>query len=165
MNHLPVQNKHSKQSGFTLIELMVSVAIVAILAAVALPMYRNYVISGQINEATTNLTALRAKMEQYYQDNRTYLTNGTIISPCDPTSLSTLNGNLRYFSLSCGASGSATWTATTYTITATGLSGKATNDFTYTLDNNNNQASSTASGSAWGVTSCTSTWKTSKSGC
>jgi len=151
MNHLPVQNKHSKQSGFTLIELMVSVAIVAILAAVALPMY--------------NLTALRAKMEQYYQDNRTYLTNGTIISPCDPTSLSTLNGNLRYFSLSCGASGSATWTATTYTITATGLSGKATNDFTYTLDNNNNQASSTASGSAWGVTSCTSTWKTSKSGC
>ncbi|HEX7641403.1 MAG TPA: type IV pilin protein [Burkholderiaceae bacterium] len=154
----------SRQSGFTLIELMIAVAIIAILSAIALPSYRSYVISGEVAEATNNLSALRAKMEQYYQDNRTYLSSGTIYSPCDATnSLPTLNGGLKYFQIDCTSNGK--WTSTSYTLTATGTDGKPTAKFVYTLDNNNNQTSSTPAGSAWGAATCSSTWKTQKAGC
>jgi type IV pilus assembly protein PilE len=66
-----------RSSGFTLIELMIVVVIVAILAAVALPSYQDYVRRAQIQEAFGNLSNLRIKMEQYYQDNRNYGTNNT----------------------------------------------------------------------------------------
>jgi type IV pilus assembly protein PilE len=58
--------------GFTLIEVVITVAIVAILAAVALPSYRDYVTRGYIPEATSQLGTLQVRLEQYYQDNRTY---------------------------------------------------------------------------------------------
>src|ERR1700722_11706839 len=65
--------RHSRSQGFTLIELMITVAIVAILAAIAIPNYRDYVIRGQLVDATQALAAVRANMERYFQDNRTYL--------------------------------------------------------------------------------------------
>jgi type IV pilus assembly protein PilE len=153
--------------GFTLIEVMIVVAIISILSAIALPIYRNYVISGDITEATTNLSGMRAKMEQYYQDNRTYSTvSSSILSPCDSTSLATLNAGLKYFQISCPISGNtynwATSGATVYTLVATGNSTALTTGFVYTLDNYNNQTSTM--GPAWGSTSCSSTWKISKSG-
>ena len=67
--------------GFTLIELMITVAIVAILAAIAYPNYRNYVIRGQLVDATQGLSAVRANMERYYQDNRSYLAVGAFNPP------------------------------------------------------------------------------------
>lgn len=63
--------------GFTLIELMIAVAIVAILATVAFPAYTDYLRRGQIPEAFTNLSEHRIKMEQFYQDNRKYGTGST----------------------------------------------------------------------------------------
>ena len=64
-------------SGFTLIEVMTAVAIVAVLAAIAVPPYRDYVMRGQIQEGTTFLSDGRVKMEQFFQDNRTYADVGT----------------------------------------------------------------------------------------
>ncbi|GEM_PF-291468 len=58
--------------GFTLIEVMIVVAIVAILSAIALPSYSEYIKRGQIVEGITPLADMGAKMEQFYQDNRTY---------------------------------------------------------------------------------------------
>lgn len=77
MRHtLAQQSKHprgvERLRGFTLIEVMIVVAIVGILAAVALPAYNDYVRRGQIQEGTGNLASLRVSMEQFYQDNRTY---------------------------------------------------------------------------------------------
>jgi len=65
----------NRARGFTLIELMIVVVIVAILAAIALPSYQDYVRRAQIQEAFGNLSNLRIKMEQFYQDNRNYGTN------------------------------------------------------------------------------------------
>ena len=52
------------QKGFTLIELMIVVAIVGILAAVALPVYNNYMVKSKLTEATTTLDAARVAVNE-----------------------------------------------------------------------------------------------------
>ncbi len=79
MNHSA--NARHRPRGFTLIELMITVAIVAILAAIALPSYRDYILRGQVVDATNGLAGMRADMERFFQDNRTYATTGTFTTP------------------------------------------------------------------------------------
>lgn len=59
-------NNYNKQTGFNLIELMVTVAIVAVLASVALPSYRNYVIKTNRSEGTSDLVKIMDRQERYY---------------------------------------------------------------------------------------------------
>ena len=63
-------------AGFTLIEVMIVVAIIAILAAIAIPNYTAYVQRSRLTEATSKLSDLRTKMEVFFQDNRSYGTSG-----------------------------------------------------------------------------------------
>ena len=62
----------NNSSGFTLVELMITVAIVAILAAIALPSYQNYVKRANIKAAQTDLISLSLVFENYYQRNLSY---------------------------------------------------------------------------------------------
>ncbi|MGM9516405.1 type IV pilin protein [Roseateles sp. DB2] len=71
------------QAGFSLMELMIAVAIMGVLFGIALPSYKDYVRRGAIPEATGTLSDYRIKMEQYYQDNRNYGT-GTACANADP---------------------------------------------------------------------------------
>lgn len=75
MEFIQLQKKQaatSFQSGFTLIELMITVAIVAILAAVALPSYRQYVIRANRSAAESYIMTVANKQEQYNLDARQY---------------------------------------------------------------------------------------------
>ena len=136
--------------GFTLVELMVVVAIVGILSAIALPAYSDYVLRGKIPDAISNLAAKRVAMEQFYQDNKTYL-NGP---GCTADSTSS-----KYFSFSCSVAG----TSTLYTLQAVGTGSMA--GFTYTVDQSNTKGSAIASPAptGWQATS-TSCWITNKGG-
>lgn len=125
------------QRGFTLIELMVTVAIVAILASIAYPAYQDYVRRGYIPEATSGLGEGRIAMEQWFQDNRTY-----VGAACP--------GNTQRFTFACNQ------TATTFTITATGQGVMA--GFSYTIDQDNTRTSTTP----WGNSS--NCWVTKKGG-
>ena len=117
------------QKGFTLIELMVVVVIVAILASVAFPAYQNYVIRGKLMEATSTLSNLRIRMEQYYQDKQNYGSTATICGLTMPGS-----PEVQYFAYSCNW-GAAGVDSTTYTITATGIG--TLSNFIYTIDQGN----------------------------
>lgn len=118
------------QQGFTLIELMIVVAIIGILASIAVPNYTEYVRSGKAIEATAALADQRVKMEQYFQDNRTY-----VGGPCTPTA-----DSVRYFTFSCAAN------ASTYTITATGSASGGMTGYAYTVNHNNIKTSSLPDG-------------------
>src|SRR5215471_15916621 len=111
-------------AGFTLIEMMVAMVMVAILASIAIPSYRSYVRRGQLAEAFTTLADMRVKMEQYYQDNKSY---GTANCPTLPNYTAFPIAG-KYFTLSCGNLG----TGQTYALTATGVTGGLTYGYTYT---------------------------------
>jgi type IV pilus assembly protein PilE len=135
--HITRTNCHA--TGFTLIELMIVVAIVAILASVALPAYTDYMLRGRLADASNELFALRARMEQFFQDNRTYAGG-----PCATST------TIKTFTVVCEADDIS---ATAYQITATGSD--STSGFVYTLDQQGRTTSQVSS--AWGGGSCTGT--------
>ena len=151
--HSPL--RHGRSKGFTLIELMITVAIVAILAAIAIPNYRNYVIRGQLVDATQGLAAVRANMERYYQDNRSYLPVAPFPVPCTNTII--LAGN---FDITCVA----TAAPDTFTATAVGARG-AVLGFTFTVDQNDNQVTTVAPPAPAAFLGCATAWITKTGGC
>ncbi|WP_329416949.1 type IV pilin protein [Acinetobacter indicus] len=66
-------NFHTSSAGFTLLELMVAVIILAILAAIAMPMYSNYITKAKARSAQSDLVALSVVMESLYQRNLKYV--------------------------------------------------------------------------------------------
>lgn len=127
------------QKGFTLVELMIVVTIVAILASIGIPAYNDYVLRGKLTEAMTELAAMRVRLEQYYQDNRTY------VGGCAAGTVAPLPSGTKYFTYTC-----PTLTASAFTVTADGVVAQGTGDFVYTIDQSNTKQTTDAP-SGWGT--------------
>ena len=139
------------QKGFTLIELMVVVAIIGILARIAYPNYTDYVKRGKAAEATSTLANLKSRMEQYFQDNKTYadiVGPPAFTAPCSPTA-----GSTKYFTYSC-----TTQNATTFVITAAPVAGQGMTGFAFSVDQAN------AKTSTFDGTTGSTCWLTKKGG-
>jgi len=120
--------------GFSLIQLVIVMAIVGILSAVAIPSYRDYIARSQLIEATNALADTRVRMEQFYGDNRTY-TNGGGCGAAMPA--------LERFTLTCAIANAGQG----YTLTATGSGPMA--GFVYTV-NQANVRQTVSWGANWG---------------
>lgn len=131
------------RNGFTLVELMIVVAIIGILASIALPSYQRYVLQGKAVEATSTLSDLRVKMERYYGDQTppTYASGAAcgVAMPSPPT--------VKYFTYVCVTGNSGQ----TFTITATGVTTEGMSGYSYTIDQSNAKTSTLPGG---GVQSC-----------
>ena len=128
-----------RELGFTLMEVMITVCIVAILAAIALPSYQDSVTRGKLVDAAVRMGDYRAQMEKWFLDTRSYQGGGGLCGVAPPPA-----GAKDPFALSCAAP-----TATTYLITATGQpSGGMSASFTFTVDQANQRASS-GDGGSW----------------
>jgi len=158
-------SQRRRAAGFTLIELMITVAIVAILAAIAYPSYRNYVLRGQVIQLTNGLSATSANMERYFQDNRQYnsVAAPAPMSPCDPTN--TTNYPIIYptFTITCVLNNP---TNPGFILTAAGNGTGPVAGFSYTIDQAGTMKTSVTSPapSAWRI-NCTSSWETKAGTC
>ena len=115
-----------REKGFSLVEVMIVVVIIGILAAVAIPNYNDYLMRSKVPEATSRLSDLRVRMEQYFQDNRTYAAAPACNADTTPS---------KYFDFSCNDTGGVTTaTATAFVVRAVGKGSMA--GFAYTLDQN-----------------------------
>jgi type IV pilus assembly protein PilE len=117
-----------KDRGFTLIELMIVVAIVGILAMIAIPSYDRYVIRSNRAVAKQFMLQVASKQEQYILDARQYAGGATAIATLGLTAPGELANRYTFAVANCAAP------CTTYTITATAI-GAQTSDGDLTLDN------------------------------
>lgn len=146
-----------KNNGFTLIELMITVAIVAILASVALPSYNEYITRSKFAEATSELAARRVRMEQFFQDNRTYLASATTVPTTNACAADTTTS--KYFDFGCSVNDAAN-----FTLQATGKSGGSMDGFAFTINQAGSRAttvSTSLSAKGWSAAAC---WITGKGG-
>ncbi|MDM0106018.1 type IV pilin protein [Variovorax sp. J22R24] len=145
---LNAARRRHRLSGFTLIEVMIVVVIIGILAAVALPAYSDYVKRGRLTDAVGKLSDMQAKLEQLFQDRRSYA------DACAAGTVAPQPADTDYFEFRC-----PTATATTYKVTATGKGQMA--NFVYSVTQDGTKASSVPTGWGSGSTTC---WVLSKGG-
>lgn len=132
------QSKRRSVAGFTLIELMIVVAVIGILAAIAMPSYRDYVRRGNRAEAQAALMDLAQREQQYFLDARSYANSLTALNATVSDSV-TRNYGAPSFSVVAG-------TPPTFSISFT-PTGDQANDACGTLgiDNAGNKTASSGS--------------------
>jgi type IV pilus assembly protein PilE len=137
-----------RQAGVTLIELLVVVTIIGILSSIALPAYRDYVIRGKLTDSQASLGATRTRLEQYYQDNRSYPAEcGGTAAGLPAFSIPTS----QYFTYGCAAGATA---GQTFVLTATGVSTAGTGGFTFSVNEQGDRnTTGVPSGEGWSTKS------------
>jgi type IV pilus assembly protein PilE len=123
-----------RSTGFSLIELMIAVAVVGVLSAIAIPAYSDYVQRGKLTEAHSNLSELRLRAEKWFADNRTYIGFNQVLT------------GARYFVFDCNT---PAITATAFTCTATGVATENMGGFVFSVNESNVRTSTITGVSGW----------------
>lgn len=110
-NYLPSASK-----GFTLIELMIAVLIVAITAAIAIPSYTSYLVKSRRTAAQTHLMDIAQRQQQYLLDMRSYAPDLATLSVTTPTTVT------RYYTVTLS---NTSGPPPTFTATATPVAGSS----------------------------------------
>jgi len=138
------KTQSSNHTGFTLIELIIAIAILSIIVAVAAPTYNNYIQRGKIAEALSTLGNLSTQMEKYYLDFRQYT---------DANGNCAINNHTSdTYAFNCTSSGqSYTWTATS-----------SDGNYIFSVNNNFDKATLAFEGGTLSSVDC---WMISGDGC
>jgi type IV pilus assembly protein PilE len=121
--------------GFTLVELMVTVAVIGILAAIAFPAYGDYIRRSRIAEGIGELSTVRVRMEQYYQDNRNY-------GPPAATACGLTMPTTPSFNITCAQAVGGQ----TFVITAAGTDAGGMSGYEFTIDQSGARATTKFAG-------------------
>ena len=130
---------NTMQKGFTLIELMIVVAIIGILAAIAIPAYQDYITRGQVSEAVTLGGGLKSPLAEYGADKNAW---PALVAPTATPTSGQLNATLvgKYSTVTSSVAGTYPAGVVTVKMTAGKASASGANTLTYTTANG---------GSAW----------------
>jgi type IV pilus assembly protein PilE len=121
------ENLQVKQVGFSLVELMVAVAVIGILASIAFPNYMEYVKKGRRSAAQSHLMDVAQRQQQYLLDTRSYAQSLTALDVTTPSDVSS------YYTITIAVGDGS---PPSFTATATPVSGSAqASDPTLTLSN------------------------------
>ena len=118
-----------KSRGFTLIELMVTVVIVAILASIAIPSYRQYVIRSHRRAAQAEMADIATRELQYFAANRAFADTATLGHALPPeiseyysyTVTTALNGSVPSFTITMDPAGTSQASDGILTLTSEGV--------------------------------------------
>lgn len=114
-----------RSRGFTLIEMMIVVVILAILAAIALPSYQKYVLRSHRSEGQALLSEAAARQERYFAQNNSYASSAAALN------MTSYVAGLQYYGLAISNVSASTYTLTA---TATGSQARDSECLTLTLD-------------------------------
>lgn len=118
---------YRRNRGFSLIELLVTVAIVAIIAAVAIPSYRQYVRRASRADATTALLRVAGAQEKFYLQNNTYASNA-LLDDASPAGLGFGGTERGYYTVTLAPNGGGYQNGFVATATATAGANQADDD-------------------------------------